>query len=426
MEASALTAPVRSHRLTPVPLLRLRSDDQLVALFRGGDEAAFQTIYDRYRQRIFSYTRQMLSGSRSDAEDAMQDVFLRAYDALRANDRPILLRAWLYRVAHNRCIDQLRRPTPPPRDVFEVGRAPLRDPVAEAERRADLEQLVADMRDLPEQQRSALLMRELDGLSYSQLAAALDVTVPAVKSLLVRARMGLVEAIEARGADCDLIREDVALAHGKGVRMSGRARRHIRECHACRGYRVSLRGLDTNLAALNPTSFVGGLLKLLGLGGAGTGALTAGGGTAIGGGAVAATGSKVVAVACCAAVMAGGAHEAERLVSKRHSAPAAERRAEPAGRAAPAAAIAAVTEPAPATTRRKSSAETRARATSSQAAKPIVSETDTETLHRATGGYAAPPELADPTTATETVPSATTPGEHQAGTLTTVTPPSTP
>src|SRR5690348_14180108 len=144
----------------------------------------------------------MLSGSRSDAEDALQDVFLRAYGALRADDRPVALRAWLYRVAHNRCIDQLRRPLPQPVDLNESIRSPLPDPMAEAERREDLRRLIDDVRRLPEQQRSVLLMRELEGLSYVELADAHDVTVPAIKSLLVRARMGLVQAAEARDAAC--------------------------------------------------------------------------------------------------------------------------------------------------------------------------------------------------------------------------------
>ena len=133
MEASALSAPAALRRPTwqPVRLLRLRSDEQLVALFRAGSEEAFGVIHDRYRQRLFAYTRQMLAGSRQDAEDALQDVFLRAYAALRTSDRPVSLRAWLYRVAHNRCIDQLRRPVPPQADLFDVTRAPLHDPRAE-------------------------------------------------------------------------------------------------------------------------------------------------------------------------------------------------------------------------------------------------------------------------------------------------------
>jgi len=199
MEASALQAPVGIGRLSlGSPLLRLRSDEQLVALFRAGNEEAFRVIHDRYRQRLFAYARQMLGGSRQDAEDALQDVFIRAYGALRANDREIALRGWLYRVAHNRCIDQLRRPMPPAVDLFDITRVPAADPCVETERREALRRLVADLQRLPEQQRSVLLMRELEGLSYAELADTHSVTVPAVKSLLVRARMGLVEAAEAR------------------------------------------------------------------------------------------------------------------------------------------------------------------------------------------------------------------------------------
>ena len=102
MEASALQAPAgfaRSRTLLGAPLLRLRSDEQLVALFRDGHDEAFRVIHDRYRPRLFAYTRQMLRGSGQDAEDALQDVFVRAYSGLRANDRNLALRAWLYRVA---------------------------------------------------------------------------------------------------------------------------------------------------------------------------------------------------------------------------------------------------------------------------------------------------------------------------------------
>lgn len=312
MEASAIpttaaqrtgTRPASTGRF-----LRLRSDDQLVALFRGGDEAAFQAIHDRYRQRLFAYSRQMLGGSRQDAEDALQDVFLRAYGALRADRRPVSLRAWLYRVAHNRCVDHLRRPTPPAAEVFEMSRRPLHDPIEESERREDLRRLVEDVRNLPSQQRSALLMREMDGLSYTELADALDVTVPAVKSLLVRARIGLVEAGEARDADCVEIRESLALAHGRGVRATGLARRHMRECRDCREYRTQLKAVRAQMAALNPAPMFGplaGLAQLVGLGGAGTSAAAGGGVAVIGSSSAAVT--KVAVVVGCVAVTAGGA-----------------------------------------------------------------------------------------------------------------------
>ena len=335
MEAGALRAPAALNRMTvTAALLRLRSDEQLVALFREGNDAAFSVIHDRYRQRLFAYARQMLGGSRQDAEDALQDVFLRAYSSLRAHDRPVSLRAWLYRVAHNRCIDQLRRPVPPTIDVFDLSRKPLHDPIAEAERRDDLRRLVEDLRRLPGQQRSALLMREIDGMSYVELGEALGVTVPAVKSLLVRARIGLVEAIEARDAACAEIRADLADACERGVRLSGRSRRHVRDCTMCAEYRTQLRAVERGLGALMP----GGpapwtiLAKLIGIGGAGSGAAaSAGGGAAAGGGALALAGggtaTKVAAIVCCAALTAGGAVEVTQHIATPKPAPAEQAQA---------------------------------------------------------------------------------------------------
>ena len=172
-----------------------------MALFRAGHDEAFRAIHDRYRQRLFAYTRQMLP-ARPDAEDALQDVFVRAYSGLRANQGRLVLRAWLYRIAHNRCIDELRRPAPPPPEVLELVRAPADDPIAAADQRESLRRLVIDVRRLPEQQRSALLMRELGGMAYADMADALGVSVPAVKSLLVRARIALAQALEARDTAC--------------------------------------------------------------------------------------------------------------------------------------------------------------------------------------------------------------------------------
>jgi RNA polymerase sigma factor (sigma-70 family) len=214
VEASALSHPVGLGRVSLAgPLLRLRTDDQLVALFRAGHDEAFGTIHDRYRARLFAYCRQMLGGSRGDAEDVLQDVFLRAYNSLRVDRRDVALRAWLYRVAHNRCIDHLRRPSPAAEDIFDVNRGSDQERPEDAyERREDLRRLIADVRALPEQQRSALLMREMEGLSYNDLADALGVTVPAIKSLLVRARIGLVEAVEAR-------------ERGIGLQVAGQQRR---------------------------------------------------------------------------------------------------------------------------------------------------------------------------------------------------------
>ncbi|MDX6656576.1 MAG: hypothetical protein QOH62_1369 [Solirubrobacteraceae bacterium] len=395
-----------------MPLLRLRSDDQLVALFRQGHEDAFQVIHERYRQRLFAYSRQMLSGSRSDAEDAMQDVFLRAYGALRADDRPLTLRAWLYRVAHNRCIDQLRRPLPAAIDLFDITRGPsLLDPMEQAERREDLRRLISDVRRLPEQQRSALLMREMEGLSYKELSGALGVSVPAVKSLLVRARIGLVEAVEARDTSCCDIRADIAGAFDKGVRASGRARRHLRECAPCREYRVALRGGLKELQGLGGGhGILATAAKLLGLGGAGSGAAAGssaagGGAAAVGGGAVA---TKVAVIACCAAVVGGGAEAVQQA-----TAPAPAPKAH--GASKPVAAVPELTpfsvpiryvaDPRSASLRAVAPAAKVPRdAPSSPAAPPTVdpvvpdtpAASDSPVVDQANGGLLAPDEGADP------------------------------
>jgi RNA polymerase sigma factor (sigma-70 family) len=177
--------------------LRPSSDEALVAALRAGDDDAMTEIDHRYRDRLLAYVRRMSAGA--DAEDVVQDVLARAYTALRADDRPMALRAWLYRVAHNRCLDVLRGA--PARvvlsDEIELGAATATLPELVAGRER-LRQVVADIQDLPDQQRSALIIRELEGLSYEELAAALDTTVPAIKSLLVRARMNLARAAEER------------------------------------------------------------------------------------------------------------------------------------------------------------------------------------------------------------------------------------
>jgi len=306
-------------------LLRLRSDEQLVALFRAGHDDAFRVIHDRYRQRLFAYTRQMLA-HRQDAEDALQDIFVRAYAGLRASDRELALRAWLYRVAHNRCIDQLRRPSPPPPEVLELLRPPVHDPIAEADRRESLRRLIADVRRLPDQQRSALLMRELGGMSYADLAEALGVTVPAVKSLLVRARLALAQALEARDTACSEIREELIVSHDRGLRPNATARRHMRDCAGCREFRHDLRGVSRSFAALVPTlGPLGVLANVLGIGGAGAGSSAAGGALAAGGaaggssaivgvGAMSAGATHVATLLAAAVVTAGGAVELQHTL----------------------------------------------------------------------------------------------------------------
>ena len=248
---------------------------------------------------------------------------MRAYFGLRAHDRKLSLRAWLFRVAHNRCIDELRRPAPPPPEILELLRSTVQDPVAEAEQRESLRRLIADVRRLPDQQRSALLMRELGGMSYTDLAASLDVSVPAVKSLLVRARVSLVRAAEARDTACSDIREALVEAHDHGVRPAAMARRHMRDCTGCRSFRRELRGMSRGLAAIVPSGGpIAVVAKLLGgSGGAGGGA--SGGSAALGavgaGGTASSAGIAIganhVVALIAAAVATGSAMEIQRAIA---------------------------------------------------------------------------------------------------------------
>jgi RNA polymerase sigma factor (sigma-70 family) len=303
VEASVIRAPTPPGRILGAgPLLRLRADDQLVVLFRTGYDEAFEVIVARYKSRLLAYTRRMLGGSGADAEDATQEVFLSAYSALRHDDRPLMLRAWLYRIAHNRCIDQIRRPTPAPGDILDVSRAPQRDPVIESERSEKVWRIVRDAQRLPELQRSALLMREMEGFSYCEIASALGVTQKAVKSLLVRARMGLAAADEARNTPCADIRAELASAFDRGVRMAGRSKLHLHDCADCREYRARLRGLQRTLhGASAGHGVLATIAKLLGIGGAGSSAAVGAGTVAVGGPVVA----KITALVCCGVAAAG-------------------------------------------------------------------------------------------------------------------------
>jgi RNA polymerase sigma factor (sigma-70 family) len=311
LEASALPASVglaRARIGIGAPLLRLRSDEQLVTLFRAGNDEAFRVIHDRYRARLLGYARQMLATSHADPEDAVQEIFVRAYANLRSNGRELALRAWLYRIAHNRCIDDLRRPNPPTTEAIdEIGAGAGGDPHDRVEQRDALRRLIVDVQRLPDQQRSALLMRELGGVTYADVADALGVSVPAVKSLLVRARLGLAQANEARDTACASIRENVITAHDRGVRASGLVRRHMRDCADCRRFRSEMRSNSRQLAALIPAlGPAAAIAKLLGIGSGAAGG-TGAQGAAVGTGAAVSTGTAVGTGAAAGTGIIGGA-----------------------------------------------------------------------------------------------------------------------
>jgi RNA polymerase sigma factor (sigma-70 family) len=295
-------------------LLKLQGDAKLIAMARNGNPGAFETIVDRYQPRLLGFCRQML-GSTEDAEDVLQEVFVNAYKAMLADDREINLRPWLYRIARNRSLNHLRKPTADAQESMDM--VPEVEAASTAEKvhnREEFRQLLADVKKLPETQRSALLLREMDALSYEEIAAAMETTVPSVKSLLVRARISLAEASQARLLTCGEVRIELSEA-AEGLRkVSGPVRRHVRECEECADFRSQVRSNEKVLAALFPA---GGLIALkgfiaakLGFGGgagtAGAGAAGAGAGAGAAGAGAGAVGAGAVGAALSSGAAGGG------------------------------------------------------------------------------------------------------------------------
>jgi RNA polymerase sigma factor (sigma-70 family) len=288
--------------------MKLQGDEKLIAMARSGNPGAFETIVDRYQGRLLGFCRQML-GSTEDAEDVLQEVFVNAYKAMLADEREINLRPWLYRIARNRCLNYLRKPKADAQESMDM--VPEVDAASTAEKvhnREEFRQILSDVNKLPETQRAALLLREMDALSYEEIAAAMDTTVPSVKSLLVRARISLTEASQARLLTCGEVRIELSEA-AEGLRKaSAPVRRHVRECEECADFRSQLRSNEKALAALFPVgpliAFKGFILSKLGLSGAGAGGA---GASASGAGAAGAGAGAMGSVGAAAAISSGSA-----------------------------------------------------------------------------------------------------------------------
>ncbi len=310
MEVSALKPNTLSGLRGPSPLLRLQSDERLIALTRRGQHAAFETLFSRYHARLLSFCRHMLS-SKEDAEDVLQEVFAAAFNAVLADERPINVRPWLYRIARNRSLNHLRRASAIGVDSMDVHFADHGLSTSDrVMRRESFHQLIADVQQLPETQRTALLLREIDALSYDQIALAMDNTVPSVKSLLVRARISLAEAAEARKLTCEEVRHELGEVAEGLVKIGPHARRHLRDCERCRTFRKHLKANNHALAAVLPVAPLLLLKRLIlaKLGStAGAGHVAGAGGATAGAGAAASAGAAGGASASAGGFITAGA-----------------------------------------------------------------------------------------------------------------------
>jgi RNA polymerase sigma factor (sigma-70 family) len=308
----------------------------------------------------------MLS-SKEDAEDVLQEVFAAAFNAILADERAINVRPWLYRIARNRSLNHLRRTQAMGVDSMDVHLSEHGQTTADkVHRREEFRLLIADVQELPETQRTALLLREIDALSYDQIAEAMETTVPSVKSLLVRARVSLAEAVEARLLSCEEVRQELGEVAEGIARTTAPVRRHLRQCDRCATFRKHLRQNNKALAAVFPVPLLVLLKKTL-LAHLGTSAAASGGtaaasggaaaaGAAAGGGAMqvglSAFASKTVAGLAAAAIVTAGAVEVKHVA--RHP---RERANAALAAVAPAPAAAAVAAPAPAPAQPRSSGD---------------------------------------------------------------------
>jgi RNA polymerase sigma factor (sigma-70 family) len=191
MTPRALFYPARLARR---PVLSTQSDERLVDLVRAGSDPAFEAIVERYRRALMRYVSRLLPPER--AEDVVQLAFVKAYEAMRRDAAELNLKPWLYRIAHNGALNALRDRA--------LGHAELDEridgverPDQALERTLGLRELVVAVKALPERQRNAILLRELEGRSYEEIAEALGVTDGAVRQLLNRARNTLRSAAAA-------------------------------------------------------------------------------------------------------------------------------------------------------------------------------------------------------------------------------------
>ena len=179
------------------------SDDlQILRRFNDGDISAFEELVLKYQDRIYNLCRHMLLNAH-DAEDAAQDTFLKAYQKLKDFRPEASLYTWLYRVAVNTCLDYKRRPFPESLFRKSEDEEFVDEPISDwpsPERLYESKQIGLALRKslgkLSLKLRTVLILKEIEGLSYEEIAAILDISVGTVKSRISRARDELKKSLK--------------------------------------------------------------------------------------------------------------------------------------------------------------------------------------------------------------------------------------
>lgn len=239
---------------------RARHDDSRLALRRAEDDRlalavgrvgadAFELLYERFQQPLFGYCCAIL-GNREEAEDALQETMLRAYQALLNREGELRFKPWIYSIARNSCIDRIRQrkrlsDSEPTEELLEV----VPSAEASSEQREEIRALLRDMTELSERQRSALVLREMSGFSHDEISDVLETSPGKCKSLISEARQALADRALGREMPCDELRGAVE-ANGRRVLHGRRLKAHVDTCHTCSDF-VSRRR-ERALAAFAP------------------------------------------------------------------------------------------------------------------------------------------------------------------------------
>jgi RNA polymerase sigma factor (sigma-70 family) len=254
---------------------------------RLGSDRSFERLYRKHAGDVYRYALVVLR-NQADAEDVTQTTFLNAYRAMENGERPRSPQNWLIAIAHNVCRQRFRQSQRRPNEVSyeeELAETVVDEDAITAE---DIRRALGH---LAFTQRSALVMRELEGRSYQEIAEILGTTVSAVETLIFRARRALREQLED-GITCH--EAELAISRQLDGRLSrnekGILRAHLRECDDCSSFARSQRAQRGALKALGAIPLPQSLAGLLGGGGAATGGGLAVKAALVGAGAVLATG----------------------------------------------------------------------------------------------------------------------------------------
>jgi RNA polymerase sigma factor (sigma-70 family) len=253
--------------------LRILKDEKLAAMVAAGSDDAFAVLYGRHHQPVYRYCLSLLH-QEADARDALQSTMLAALSSLRGSAIEGQFKPWLFRIAHNQSISIIRART---REAPTDAPSPLAT-LDDRESREQLRALVADLGALPDRQRGAIVMREMSGLSYAEIATALGTSEAGGKQLVYEARSALHELREGHELGCELVRQRIS-ADDRRLLRGRKIRAHLRGCEPCHDFELAVRRRRTAFAALAPplaplaaASVLQDVLAGGGAGGAGGGA----------------------------------------------------------------------------------------------------------------------------------------------------------